>query len=385
MGLTLAQLLAVSTQEQSEADLIGLLDSVGFSASAWQAKSVPRTFLKWFAKVHAELTETVAKAARGMHLGLAAEITKADGTDDTSWLDLLLSSFYDEERAAAVSTIGKIVLTNNTGGAITVSAGQYWAKDAGGHLYENITGGVLAAPLGSVITPPLDWRAESPGAEFNIPNDAILPELATPVPGLVASNPAYGATGTWITTAGSDIESNASAKTRGSTKWATLGTGGPSLAYVAWARKGAPTVTRVKVDDAQPDGPNSLRVYLGNASGGATPAEVAAADAYIQPKKAAAAKVTTLAAANFTIQIIATIYVEAAYAATAPGQALDNLTRLQGELEIGGDVYRSEVLTALSSPTGVHHAVMSIFAGEFASIPEDAIAVFNLTLNVVLL
>lgn len=378
MGMTLAQLLAVTTQEQSESDLIGLLDSVGFSASAWQPKSVPRTFLKWFAKVHSELTETVANVARGMHLTLAAEL------DTPDWLDLLLASQYQEVRGPAVSTVGKIVLTNNSGGAVSVAVGQYYARDAAGHRFNNITGGTLAAPLGSVIAPPLDWQAESPGAAFNIPNDSILPELATPVPGVVASNPAYGSTGTWITTAGSDLEGNKTAAQRGSTKWATLGTGGPSAAYISWARTGAPTVTRVQVDDAQPDGPNSIRIYLANASGGATPAEVDAADAYIQPKKSAAAQVKTFAAANAPIAVVAIMYVEAAFASTAPGQALDNLVALQGELEIGEDVYRSEIEQALSDPSGVRRVVLSVPVNESQFIPDGQVAVFSLSLTVVL-
>lgn len=371
MPYSLSQLLSTTTVEEAEADAIGLLDEQGFPATSWQAKSVPRTLVKWFATKYSDLKQTVYSIASSGFLSTATG----------GWLDLKLESDYDEVRTPAQSTVGTIVLTNTSGGAVTVAVGALWAIDSANHRYTNTTGGVLAAPNGSTLA--LSWKAESPGAAWNIPNNTIQATLATPIPGVAASNPTIGSTGTWITTAGSDEESDASAAQRGRTKWATLGTGGGGDAYESWARQGAPTVTRVKVDDAQPDGPNSLRVYLANAAGAATGAEVTAADALIQTKRSAAALVTTMAATNVTVTVVAVLYVQATYASTAPAEAIANLTTLQGDLDIGETVYQSEIMTALSSPTGVRRVQLTAPVGD-TSVGANGIAVFSATLSTVL-
>ncbi len=357
MATTLAALLTPTTAAQAEADLISALDSFGFPATSWQPKSVPYTLLKWFATKYASLTQTIASITAGGFLSTAAELKNDDGSDQREWLDLAVDSQYDEPRNEATITVGTMRLTNASGSPYTIAVGQLWATTSDGRRYNNTTGGTLSAPVGSTLD--LTWKAEQPGAKYNIPNGTISSELATPLPGVTVSNPAVGSTGTWITSPGGDLEGNVAYAARARTKWSTLGTGAGAAAYENWARTGAPTITRVKVDDANPDGPGTLRVYLANAAGPATGGEVSAADAYIQPRRALGMKVTTQAAAAAALTVTATLYVQAAYAATAPAQAASNIAALASGLDIGEDVYLSEIYTALSSPTGVTRVVLT--------------------------
>lgn len=381
MGLSLSQLIAPTTVAEAEAEILGLLAGLGFSADSWQPKSVPRTFTKAFATLYSDLTFAIAEIAKGGFLGLASELKNADGSDKVDWLDLHAESQYDEVRSPAASTEGTMILTNSSGSPHTIAVGELYAADSAGRRFNNTTGGTLSAPNGSTLS--LTWKAEAPGAVYNIPNESILPTLATPIPGVAVTNPADPLTGSWITVAGSDVESNGTYASRARAKWATLGTGAGAAAYVAWAKKGAPTVTRVLVDDANPDGAGTIRVYLANASGPALPAEVSAADSYIQPRRALTAKVTTVAATPKPVTVTATLTVKSAYSALAPGQAAANLTALAEALEIGDDVYLSEIITALSSPTGVQKVALAAPAADVTVGPHE-IVTFTLNLTTVI-
>ncbi len=376
MATTLAALLTPTTAAQAEADLIDALTIFGFPATSWQPKSVPYTLLKWFATKFASITQTIANITAGGFLSTAAELKNADGTDQREWLDLTVDSQYDIPRTEATSTLGQMTLTNVSGSPYTITVGQLWATDSAGRRYNNTTGGSLGAPVGSTLD--LSWKAESPGAAYNIPNGTILPELATPLPGVTVTNPAVGSTGTWITSAGGDLETNKSYADRARSKWPTLGTGAGAAAYINWAKTGAPTVTRVKVDDANPDGPGTLRVYLANAVGPATAPEIAAANAYIQSRRALGISVTTLATTSTALTVTATIEVLSANAATAPGQAAANIAALASSLDIGDDVFLSEIYTALSSPAGVRKVTL---VAPVADLVVPASAVVTVTLN----
>jgi hypothetical protein len=382
MGLSLSSLLAQTTPEEAEADLIEALTIFGFPATSWQPKSVPYTLLKWFATKYASLTSTVAVISAGGFLATSAILKNSDGSDLIDWLDLYAVSQYDEVRAAATSTSGQMILTNQSGSPHTFVVGQLWTTDSGGRLFNNTTGGTLDAANGSTLT--LVWKAESPGATYNIPNGTIGSELATPIPGVTVTNPAVGSTGTWITSAGRDIEGNASYATRARTKWSSLGTGAGGDAYIYWAKTGAPTVTRVAVDEASPDGPGTIRVYLANAVGPATSPEVAAADAYIQSRRALGMKVTTQAAVAQAITITATIEVLTAYASTAPGLAASNIAALVAGLDIGEDLYTSEIITALSTPAGVRRVTLTLPATDVVTANNAVVtATLNLTTVIV--
>lgn len=381
MGLSLSALLAPVTAEQAETDILAALDDYGFPATSWHVKSVPRTLVKWFATKWSEATKTVAAIAGGGYLATAAEMTNSDGTEQRDWLDLYAESQYDEVRTAATSTVGKFLLTNTSGSPHTIVAGQLWIRDVATQklLYQNTTGGALGAAVGATLE--VSVLSEGPGAAYNLPNGVAL-ELATPLPGVAATNPAVGSTGTWITSAGGDIEGNRSYADRSRAKWATLGTGGGAPAYAAWAIKGAPTITRTLVDDANPRGPGTVDIYLANATGPATPAEIAAAKAYSLPKKNVTAGAEWLAAVAKPVTITATVEVLSAYEQTAVAAAIANISAMATDLDIGEDVYLSEIITALSSPTGIRRVTVSAPTSDQV-VAQNEIVTFTLNLTTV--
>lgn len=341
--LTYEELTTVPTQDEEETTLLGMMDVAGLPTTAWAPKSVPRTLVKLFAKVGVTIAEATKALAKGGYLATA----------DDAWMPYVVESAYAETAKPATSTVGQATLTNNSGSPIVIAIGQLWAQDASGRRFTNTTGGTLLGTGGSTLTG--TWQAESPGAGYNLPNDTLT-SLATPLPGVTIGNPAIGTTGTWITSAGSDAEKGADLAERARGKWATLGTGGPAPAYAAWARAASTTVTRVKVDDTNPDGPQTVHVYLANATGAATPTEIATVDAALQAKKAVTARVTTSAATPHLLSVTATIYVQSAYSTTALPDALENLTALGQTPDIGETIYLSEFIGALTSPTGVVRA-----------------------------
>ena len=76
------------------------------------------------------------------------------------------------------------------------------ADDTIGLKYRNITAGTI--PAGGSL--PLIFEAESPGAQYNVPNNTIT-VLNTPLNGVTINNPDPGS-GTWITSEGSDVETD---------------------------------------------------------------------------------------------------------------------------------------------------------------------------------
>lgn len=378
LKLKLSDILKRPTQTEGENTVLGMLASVGFPATSWQPKSLPRTFVKALVTVWIDLADLVGNIAAGGLLKYAPDA-------DDGWLDLCAESQYQEERAPAVSTVGKATLSNFLDSPYVIAVGQLWAQDQAGHRFTNTTGGTLAA--GTLVPPSastlqLEWKAESPGAAYNIA-PGTLTRLATPLPGVTITNPALSGSSTWITTSGADEESDESLVERCQTKWATLGTGAASLAYIAWARQALPAITRVRVDDANPDGPGTVRVYLATAGGVPSSGEVDVVDMYIQARRACTATVTVVAAAVATITVNATIYVYSAYATTAPTEAAAAVTALAQKAVIGGTVYLSNICAALSSPAGVRNVVV---AGPVADqvLAANEVPAISLTLNTVL-
>ncbi len=373
---TLADLIRTQTVEEAEETLLGILSEAGFQAYAWQPKSIPRLFVKAFATLNIEIVNTVTGIAAGGFSGLATG----------KWLDLLGEQQYANTRTPAIKTVGKMLLTNISGVAVPVSVGQLYATDGTGsnaHRYANKTGGTIAATVGSTLL--LDWEAEGAGGAYNIPNGSILPELATPIPGVTVTNPAYLTTGTWITTAGADEESDEALELRNTSKWGDLAPGGAYLSYVQWVKQATPTVTRLKIDDDNPDGPGTIHLWLANAAGGATSSEVTAVNNFLLNKRALGTSTVTASAAGVNaITVAGAMYVEAEHAATAPVEAAANIAKLTANGPVGGTAYLSEIVTALSSPTGVRNVALTSPTADTA-LGSSNVAVYTLSIDIIVL
>lgn len=325
MSLTLLQLVTPKSADTQLDELLAKMVSKGLSgAYSWHDGSLPLTLVESDAEVLADLTLLLVQLASGGFLHETETIT--DAATREAWVELIAEHVYQEPRTRALFTSGSLVLSCAAGaGPHTITAGvhAFQHKDDPSLIYVATTGGVLAS--GGTLT--ITAKAESPGVKYNAGNDTIT-KLVTSLAGVTVNNPGPGAGATWITSAGADEETIDSLVARCQAKWASLAMGYPSVFYAYWARKAAPTVTRVLVVDDNPGGPGTIWVYLANAAGPASGGEVSAVQTELNariPKAilpTAKAAVGVPVAVTATIRVPATLYASAAAAVTAGLPAL---------------------------------------------------------------
>ncbi len=329
---SLDDVIVPETKENIEAQTLALAESEGLPVTAWGASSFFRLLFSIFATLLAAVWYSIAQTANGVLLAYSR----------SSWLTLLARN-YGEERLAATFTVGTFKLTDAGGGphgplavgAVTIAVGEL--------LYTNTGTGTVPAS-GSLD---LEFIATTADAAHNVPNNSDV-TLVTSLPTVTVTNPAVGATGTWITTLGTDVEADEALRTRLSAKWATLSTGSPPAAYRYWALSTA-GVTRAKLDDANPDGPGTTRVYIDNASAVAT--LQATLDALVPTGSVSTAMATTTQAVD--IPGVVTVDRSVATVAEATADVVANLTALAAEIDIGGIVVESEVIQRIMDADGV--------------------------------
>jgi hypothetical protein len=359
-----ADLIVPQTQAQLEASILVVLQELRFPVTSWDASSVPKRLIKAFAKLMADVWLLVAYLALGSYLE----------TSTGAWLTFLARNFYGITRAAATYTIGIVRIQNDSGAGLAIAVGQYLVR-AGALYYRNTdtdgAGGTGGATLADGDFLDLTFKAATAGAAYNVANEAIT-AFTIDVPGVTVSNPAVGVTGTWITTAGSDEQDDTSLKLACSGRWETLGTGSPATAYVTWAVIAAPTITRTRPLDDEPQGPNTVELLLANSAGGASAGELADVEAYVEEKVPEGAGLTYTAAANNEITVTGTARASSAYLAAAQAAVVANFVRLAAETDIGGGtegaVRGAQILEEIMSAPGVRN---------FTPFPADEALAFN--------
>lgn len=330
----LSELIAPPSADDIEASILALLESLGLPTTAWVEGSWVATIIAVFADALADAWFAVAQIANGSVLGLATG----------RWVDLIAESQFAEQRTDPVVTVGTFTFTDAGGGPHVIASAGLVTVAAGELKYRNL--GAFTVPLNGTVTATV--YAEAVGAAYNIPNNSAL-TLVTSLPTVTVTNPPVGST--WITTLGADVETDAALTKRLPLKWALLSTGSPPAAYefLALSQTG---VTRVKVDDANPDGYGSLRVYIDNA--GAVAALQTALDAF----RPVGTKATAAAATTQAVTIPGTVYVTRGYRDTAEAAVSENLAALALSTDIGGIVREAQIYEGVMSPDGVVDFIM---------------------------
>lgn len=360
MTTSLADLLETPTAEDVKETVLGILETVGFPTSSWKPTSVPIRLIDAFAEVAADVSLAVAAIARGVLLELA----------EGEWLTLRADDSYQVERQPAVATIGTITLTDGGGGPYVIAAGSLIAVSDTGQRYRNSTGGTLA--LNGTLD--LEFTAEAVGEAYNVAGSTVT-ELSTPLAGVTIS-----AASDWITTAGSDGESDDRLRERCRTKWATLATGSPAAAYVSWILDAAPNITKVSVRDDNPYGEASVQVTCATATGPASVADVALAQAAVDAKRPIGSYVEAVSAATLTITVTGTVYVRAAQSMAAQAATVAAFAELTEVLEIGETVYYTRIIDTIHATSGVRNVVLSAPTADTSLTPTQ-VAVFDLDLT----
>lgn len=366
MPVNFADLIVPSTREEALAVLLAILSGgdVPFPVTSWQPGSVPLSILEAFSQVHADQTDLVAKIALG-------------GTRDTAegaWLTLLARSAYGLERLPATSTVGLAPLADGGAGPHTIVAGQLIAVSTTGLYYRNTTGGVL--PQNGSLT--LSWKAEGPGAKYNVANNTIV-SLATPLPTVTISNPA-GVSGTWITTQGRDEEIDAALGIRCEARWPELGTGATALVYKKWALEASDEVTRVFVRQ-NPVTAGIVEVVVAGPDGAISAPELAAVDAYLQDpnRKPLTDRVEVSNAVNHLIDVTATLKRQAAYHVSDAATLVEASAALEAFVEaqdMGATIYVSALVEVLMALPGMVDAVVTLPAAAVV-LPLTDVAVLD--------
>jgi uncharacterized phage protein gp47/JayE len=254
MPISLAELQTPLSKASIRAVLESLLTCMEFPVTAWQAESNARAFLELAAALGAELSKPIAALAK---MGLL-------DTAEVEYLDALLKSHYDEERQAAAPATFNVSLVNAGAVTYTPSVSQIVLRSSTGRTFSNTAGATLTAGTTQIVP----FLAEVSGSAGNIPAQTL--ELVTPFAGVSAIFAGL------FLTAGADQESDANARERARTKWATLRTEKIKAGILNLVRTAVPAMHGVSIDDENPRGPGTLDVYLAADTATAGVSDVAA-------------------------------------------------------------------------------------------------------------
>jgi uncharacterized phage protein gp47/JayE len=370
MTTSVDELTTTKTAETLLGELLVVLRAEGLPTTAWQPGSVPRTLLKADATVLADLYATVRSVARGAFLGDA----------ENEWLTLLAASRFDLTRTPADYTQGVVLVAVASGaGPYTVNAAGLVVTDGARRWRSTNAAPVTVSSAASVA---FTVKAESPGEDYNAANGAITSVVTPALAGLSVSNPVY-ASGTWITRAGADAETDAALRARCRDRWGTLGRGAGDAAYRYWARTGhayAAQVTRAEVHPGVGDG--TLTIYVAGPSGVIADAGIiAAVQAWVNTNKARTDDVTVTAASARAVSVTGTVRVRAANDSAANrALATDALAAYFAGLGIGDDVDLGALYHAIYSATGVVDVDLDAPAAD-VSVNNDEVAVPTVALT----
>lgn len=326
--------------------------SPDFPVTDWVPGGFELVTLAAEADAQADAQALVVDIAKGSLLDLA----------EGPWLTLYAKSHYGITRHAAASAVPHVRLTNATGSPYTITPGMLKmtrnpADD--GRTWESANATNVTLPASSTLD--LDFRAESPGdGTWNL-TSAEPVVLSTPLPGVTAALLDVGISGSPMTTSGTAEESDPQLRQRCATAWPSLAFAGPALAYVKWARDADPQVTKVYVDDTNPDGPGTVRVYFAGTAGGVSSPD---ADAAIQLRKPETAAATCQAATTDSVSFAGTIFCESAFIPAAKTAIYQALRTLQTDLPIGdgagaGRIDLGEMIAVFRTAPGVRRVTVS--------------------------
>jgi hypothetical protein len=326
-----------------------------------------------FAEAFEELYADIANLAASGFRKLAADL----GADD--YVTLHAHEFYNIDRLDAVFAEGEIVLAcSASAGPYTISAGDLYSVFPNGKRFRNITGGSLATS--GTLT--LSWRAESPGAAYNFGSLSTI-TLGTPLPGVSATNPSIGVTGTWLTQQGVDRESTADLNVRCDEEWGALGVGGCDLAYAKAAKDYANAVTRqvtrVRVRGATPQ-QGHVSIDLAGPSGAVGGGVVTdVVDGFAIPGNTPQNDTVHVASVtNHSITITGTATVKAKSLSAAQAGLVSALLEYEQSLDLGPETVRiAKLIELVMDQQGVTNFVLTspsadvaIAAGEVAKFTD---------------
>jgi phage-related baseplate assembly protein len=329
--------------------LFAQLSAFGFNATGWKLDSKQHRFLRAFSTVWSDQSETVRQVSN---------FTLNDYATGTPLTELARSNFGND-RHPAVKTEGPYKLTNTGATPYTLTPGQLVLESIQGVQFISTTGGSLPATTGQLT---VTIQALKAGALGNAPNSSIT-RFVTPLAGVTGTNEAGVGGAPWYTVSGADEESVPAIRERNRTRITTLNQVAMPADGYKFLAMSVPGIERVKVDDANPRGPNTIDVYIATASGPATSADIADVQALINQKKSPSANVLVLGPALLSLNPAGIVHLSPGfYTAARRAEVLQALIDFVNSLPIGGITLppatsgvmpKSELDTAMSQIPGV--------------------------------
>lgn len=385
MTTDLSTLVVARSQVTIRTGIFADLDSYQVDIEGQSTTHILRAIPEIVSRIEADGEAAKVNIAKGAFLSTASTLTTAPG-----WMYLLAEDYYDLTADPAVATLGKFrFAATSAAAASTIGVGGMVVRYGVGtaqRLYTN-TEPFTPVPGDAVLVP---MTAQVAGAAGNIGNNATL-ALVTAYPGLTATNPPIAGSSSWITTRGRDVEALPVLADRCRARWADLAEGTAAekfarLVRLAFTSAGLTNpISRIYVDDTNPLGPGSVRIFLATDSGPASVGDVAIVQAYIEERWSVGQGAFVAAPAS-TLSIAVTGTIKGPTdSAAALVQASAALLALEPTYAIGGAVvYLEQIRSALlTGTTGAVNVTLTAPSAD-TTITAGAIVAFTpVTLSVV--
>lgn len=371
---TLEDALATSTEAEIRDAALDALATAGCSMVGIPTTSADRGLIEIHSRALAREQEIRSYIARAGSKQLIMAI--ADEAARDAWLDYLAAGWFGLPRLPATKATHRFrLVASAAAGPYTIAPRTLLAQTEDGIQFRNtgrLTSDLTASPGSITLTlggtrDDLEWEAVLAGIEGNIAPDASL-TLVTTLAGVSISNPEIGSTGSSLLASGADRETSESLSLRCDARWDRTAVAQLPGALVEWIVESfeadglTSTITKWRVDDTNPNGPGSTDLYLANASGPATAAELSRVDAYQQARRGVGSgPLRTLAAAALSVPFTAQLYsLGAATSSQIQTDAAASIAVLESLIAIGGIVYGDDITKALRSLSSLYHVTHSL-------------------------
>ena len=377
MAFSITDLITPISQADAMSTLLSVAASLGLPTTSWQAGNPIRTMLATVAQKVSDLSVVATQVTRGGFGDLVS-------TD--AWADAWSQSIYAVTRIPATQATGAVDIVASAGATTTsYNPGELiFAHATTGKTYRNTASVSIIA---STTTAGVPIIADATSTASNAATGAITVMVSTQV-GLTVSNPA--------SVIGTDQETTPALVVRSRRKLGSLSPNGPKDAYNYVATSlltVSSPITRTNTFATA----GVVSVYLANAAGSVSPADVALVQTAIDNLATPwAVTATAIAATPLVIPVTYQVYTRSASLSPSQMQvAIANaLATFFASLRIGGDVvppdtgavYIDAIQTAIANAApGIRRVIVTSPASTVAMTPNQVAVLGTLSGSVTVL
>ena len=248
------------------------------------------------------------------------------------WLDVKVSEVGITRLLATKATGNVTIAPADTTSPLLIPAGSVVATEPGPDgtvLRYFVTADTVIA--GGQATGTVPVQAEFAGCAYNV-GQGYITVLETYIPGVASVT--NGAD--WITSGGTDDETDEALRERYFLKWDELAQGGTDDSYRGWARNAG--AVSVAVNSQAPRGQGTVDVIITGPTGAPSADLISQVQAYIDQRRPNVADVLVKGPTAVTVDVVATIVMPAdtGDAAAAQAAAAANIQAYFGNGEVSG-------------------------------------------------